>query len=149
MKFISPMILPVARHIVTDSRGRFCSSLAIFGGYETPNRWALHPLPTFLAPIPFYPRTSSNPLHRVPDVSGTRRIPHAGVPSISIKDIPQQTAGLVVVEVANGRKAILTLTFIHSLSCGRPTPYVPRGHYFRFNGVATCSREKKKKKRGW
>jgi len=53
----------------------------------------------------------------------------------------------VVVEVANGRKAILTLTLIHSLSCGRPTAYVSRGHYFRFNGVATCGREKKKKRR--
>lgn len=96
----------------------------------------------------FLPRTSSNLPHPAPDVSGTRRIPHAGVPSISIKDTPQQTAGLVAVEVANGHKAILTL--IHSLSCGRPTAYVPRGHYFRFNGAAwRRAVAKKRRKGGW
>jgi len=63
--------------------------------------------------------------------------------SISIKDIPQQMAELV----ANGHKAILTL-LIYSLSCGRPTAHVPHGHYFRFNGMATCGREKRRKE-GW
>jgi len=69
------------------------------------------------------------------------------VPSISIKDTLQQTAGLVVTEVANWRKTILTLALIHSLSRGRPTAYVPRGHYFRFNGAPACGRDKKEKGR--
>jgi hypothetical protein len=69
------------------------------------------------------------------------------VPSISIKDTLQQTAGLVVTEVANWRKTILTLALIHSLSRGRPTAYVPRGHYFRFNGApAVWLRQKGKRK---
>lgn len=135
---------------------RFCSSLAIFRGYDTPNRWTLHPPDTSCSDFILFHQPKCLPTHTlthihsvslIPGFSDTRRIPHAGVPSISIKDtLPHQTAWLVATEVANGCKAIFTLALIDSLSCDRPTVYVPRGHYFRFNGAATCGREKKKER---
>lgn len=158
------MMPQVARHIVAGSRALGFALLWRSSEVTTHRIAELYIRLTLLAPISFY---STNPsvfqltlsltythtlthiysVSLIPGFSDTRRIPHAGVPSISIKDtLPHQTAWLVATEVANGCKAIFTLALIDSLSCDRPTVYVPRGHYFRFNGAATCGREKKKER---
>lgn len=71
-------------------------------------------------PVLFHPASDiAQPLSLpVQPTSTIRRIPHAGVPSISIKDT-SQTGLLLATGVTNGGKTIFTLTLIHSFAAVR------------------------------